>query len=222
MRAAPGGPPNALSEAQLRALFEQHRIDQFHKEAQVVASREVVELGQLLRADARERLDAYKWVAAIATAAFFFVGQAIGVGSVPVRAESVLGLLAAECGFLISIGAAGAYMFLVDARIAAWSRRMATFSSHTLTLLSGMEASARGLGDALGDTSAQADLARANDAFRETYETKVALGTHMGSANPGMPPQEGRLGSLLSLACVGGLAAGILAAAGHWLSRLSW
>ncbi len=225
-RAAAQGTPRApravLSEPELRKRFEAHRIDQFHKQAQLTAAQAVIHLGEFLRLDARERLDAYKWVAAISTAGFFFVGQALGAGALPIRAESVWGLLAAECGFLVSIAAAGGYMFRVDRRIAEWSRRMASYSDHTQTLLAGMEASAAVLQDALNATDGKPDLEAANTAFWETYDSKEEMGKHLSSQNPGMPPREGRSGALLSSFCVGGLGFGVLAAAGHWLSRLTW
>jgi hypothetical protein len=209
-----------FSVEELRAKAEELRIESLYRDPALALFKDLAEQGRILRATARDRLDAFKWIAAISTAAFFLVGQTVGKEDGLVLASSVRGLLIAELGFMLSVAGAGAYMFVIDSRMAWWARRISSFNGLANAYIRQMDASGQDMRDAL-ERAEGPDIVRANTAWHEWTEKNAALTAHIED-EPGGPPEEGRTGALLSTICVGGLGLGIAAVAAHWLSRLTW
>src|SRR5712664_1764907 len=136
-----------LTKAELEQRLEAHRIDRHFKTATQVAYTGAIEQAGVIRRLFAERLDAYKWVAAISTAAFFLLGQALGSNDRPLGYDASVAALAAEACFLMSVVGAALYTFVVDGRASRWHRALFIRTSHVMMLLAGIDAS----GDELRD-----------------------------------------------------------------------
>jgi hypothetical protein len=152
-------------------------------------------------------LDAYKWVAAISTGAFFFLGQTVASTAEAFSVRSATAALVAEGSFLSSLAGAALYMFTIESRASAWHRTIFMRTGHVMSLLAGIDASTEELRSALD----QDDLKTANNVFWEMVASKFELGRTMSAPMP-VVAREGRLGGFLAALCVGGLVLGLIAA----------
>ena len=119
-----------LTKAELEQRLEAHRIDRHFKAATQVAHAGAIEQAGIIRRLFTERLDAYKWIAALSTAAFFFVGQAVGAAGRSIGGDPAIAALVAQACFLVSVFGAALYMFGVDTRASKWHRALFIRTSH--------------------------------------------------------------------------------------------
>jgi hypothetical protein len=185
---------------ELQARLQEQIRDRVYKDATQAAYLSNVEQAGLIRRSFAERLDAYKWVAAISTGAFFFLGQTLASTAGAFRVLSATAALVAEGGFICSLAGAALYMFTIESRASAWHRTIFTRTGRAMSLLAGMDASTEELRSALD----QGDLKTANNVFWEMVASKLDLGRIMSAQIPA-PPREGLLGGFLAALCVGGL-----------------
>jgi len=206
-----------LTKADLEKRLEEHRSDRNFKAATQTAYSGAIEQAGVIRRLFSERLDAYKWIAAISTAALFFLGQALGSIARPLRYDAGVAALIAEVCFLLSVLGAALYTFIVDRRASAWHRALFIRTSHVMMLLGGIDAS----GEELREGIERQDLKAANASFWEMYDAKQELGR--ATAESGMNvPREGRLAGFASALCLGGLVLGLVGAALYeWSMALS-
>jgi hypothetical protein len=196
-----------LTKAELQQRLEEHVRDRLWKEATHSTYATNIEQAGVHRRSFAERLEAYKWVAAISTAAFVLLAQTLAGGGPSMRAEAGTAALIADFGFLCSLVGAASYMFVIDTRASSWYRSIFVRTSHVLSLLAGMDASAEEIRDGLE----RDDLKAANDAFWSMIESKLNMGREMSAQGPSVP-REGWLAGLVGALCVGGLVVGLLAA----------
>lgn len=196
-----------LDKVELQARLQEQVRDRLYKEATQAAYLSNVEQAGVIRRSFAERLDAYKWVAAISTGAFFFLGQTLASTAQAFSVQSATAALVAEGGFLCSLAGAALYMFTIESRASAWHRTIFTRTGRVMSLLAGIDASTEELRSGLD----QDDLKTANNVFWEMVASKFDLGRIMSAPMPTVP-REGLLGGFVAALCVGGLVLGLLAA----------
>jgi hypothetical protein len=191
------------TESQLRERLRQHMVDRNFQDATLGIYKTTLELATMVRGGVAERRDAYKWVAALSTGAFFFVGQALPRGGVMMFAD-YRWLLMAEVAFGLSVLGAAGYLLTVDTRAAAWLRDIHRHTARVTSALTSMDANAM----SMRDTLEAGEIVAANDAFRDTYRDKLALGKAMADP-PAEMPLPGRRGIVFEWLCIGGLLSGV-------------
>lgn len=196
-----------LDKVELQARLQEQVRDRLYKEATQAAYLSNVEQAGVIRRSFAERLGAYKWVAAISTGAFFFLGQTLASTAQAFSVQSATAALVAEGGFLCSLAGAALYMFTIESRASAWHRTIFTRTGRVMSLLAGIDASTEERRSGLD----QDDLKTANNVFWEMVASKFDLGRIMSAPMPTVP-REGLLGGFVAALCVGGLVLGLLAA----------
>jgi hypothetical protein len=205
-----------LDEPALRARLRQHFADRHFQEGTLAVYRSLFEQANLVRASVSETRDALKWIAALSTGAFFFVGQSLPKSTAISIATSSWSL-GAEAAFVLSILGAAGWLLGVDQRASRWLRQIYRYTSLVTSTLYSMDANANAIRDALDAN----DLAAANAAFKDTVRDKERLGDLMTKDQPEVTPKIGRFGIAYAYLCVGGLVTGILCVAAEQVSRLT-
>lgn len=206
-----------LSKDELLKYLDDHVRDRAYRGATQAAYISTTEQAGVIRRGFSERLDAYKWVAALSSAAFFFLGQSIAGKDAIFTRGSATAAAVAQSGFFLSLLGAAMYMFIVDRKASAWHEIVFTRSGRVMTLLAGMDAGV----DEARIALERDDVKAANDAFWETIDIKLTMGRETSKPVPTIP-EDGRLGGMFAALRVGGLVLGLAAASVYqWLSYVA-
>lgn len=190
-------------------------IERGFQAAALAVYRTNLDQANITRGVVAERRDAYKWVAALSTGAFLFVGQLLPTAGL-ISFATNRWLLLAEAAFGLSVLGAAGYLLIVDRRTANWARAMYAYTVHATSKLQSMDGYVLVLRNALNKN----DLSAANESFKDANAAKETL-TEILAKPPEDIPHPGLLGAVCDFLCVSGFLLGVTLVGVELISRVA-